>query len=145
MNDAGSTPHGLTPALGAGLPSLVLQFVMCLVLLAIGVVIYTWVTPYRERELLKQGNVAAATTLSGAVIGLAIPLAALLATTSSYLDIAVWGVVAIVLQLVTLLILSHLLRGMMQMIAAGQVAGALPIVAAQIAVGLLNAAAMVPA
>jgi uncharacterized membrane protein YjfL (UPF0719 family) len=49
-----------------------------------------------------------------------------------------------VLQLVTVTVLSHALRGMMRMIEAGQVAAALPIVAAQLAVGLLNAAAMVP-
>ncbi len=144
MNDAIANHHGLVGALGAGLPGLLLQFVMCLVLLAVGVAIYTAATPFRERELLRQGNVAAATLLAGAVVALAFPLAALLATTSSYLDIAVWGTVAIVLQLLTVIVLSHSLRGMMRMIEAGQVAAALPIVAAQLAVGLLNAATMVP-
>ena len=50
-----------------------------------------------RRELLRQGNVAAATVLSGAVMALAIPLAALLATTRAVLDILVWGIVAILL------------------------------------------------
>ena len=144
MTDPVATQHGLAGALGAGLPGLLLQFMLCLVLLAAGVATYTAVTPFRERTLLRQGNVAAATLLSGAVIALALPLAALLATTSSYVDIAVWGTVAILLQLVTVTVLSHVLRGMMRMIEAGQVAAALPIVAAQLAVGLLNAAAMVP-
>jgi putative membrane protein len=144
MNEAAATPHGLAEALGMGLPNLLLQFVICLALLIAGVAIYTLVTPFRERELVREGNVAAATLLSGAIVALAIPLAALLATTSSYLEIVVWGAVAIVLQLVTVVIISHLMRGMMRMIAQGQVAAALPIAAMQIAVGLLNAAVMVP-
>jgi putative membrane protein len=54
-------------------------------------------------------------------------------------------VVAVLLQLLTVVIVSHLLRGMRAMIEAGQVAGAIPLVAAQLSIGLLNAAAMVPA
>jgi putative membrane protein len=79
------------------------------------------------------------------VVALAIPLAALLATTISVLDIIVWGIVAILLQLITVIITLHLMRGMRDMINDGKVAAALPIVAAQLAMGLLNAAAMVPA
>jgi putative membrane protein len=75
---------------------------------------------------------------------MAIPLAALLATTGPLLDILVWGIVAVVLQLVTVLILSLLMRGMRGMIEAGRVAAAIPLVAAQISIGLLNAAVMVP-
>ena len=131
-------------ALGVGLPTLLLQFAVTLVLLIIGIAIYMAVTPFRERELIGKGNPAAATALSGAVVALAIPLAALLATTAVLLDLIVWGLVAIVLQLVTVVIVSHLLRGMRGMIEAGHVAAALPIVAAQLAIALLNAAAMVP-
>jgi putative membrane protein len=76
---------------------------------------------------------------------LAIPLAALLATTAALLDILVCGAVAVLLQLLTVAIVSHLFRAMRVMIEAGQVAGAIPLVAAQLSIGLLNAAAMVPA
>ena len=94
--------------------------------------------------MLRSGNAAAATVLGGALVALAIPLAALLATTAALLDIVVWGVVAVILQLVTVIIVSLLLRGMRGMIEAGQVAAAIPLVAAQLSIGLLNAAAMVP-
>jgi putative membrane protein len=102
------------------------------------------VTPFRERELLRQGNAAAATVLGGALVALAIPLAALLATTGALLDILVWGVLALLLRLLTAAVVFQLLRGMRTMIEAGQVAGAIPLVAAQLAIALLNAAAMVP-
>ena len=73
-------------ALGQGLPMLLLQFVLVLVLLIVGIAIYMAVTPFRERELLRQGNAAAETVLGGALVALAIPLAALLATTGAPLE-----------------------------------------------------------
>jgi putative membrane protein len=137
-------PSTIAGALGTGLPVLLLQFVVCLVLLIVGVAIYTAVTPFRERELLREGNVAAATVLSGAVVALAIPLAALLATTRTVLDILVWGIVAILLQLVTVVIVCHVMKGLHLRIDDGSLAAALPIAAAQLAIALLNAAGMVP-
>jgi putative membrane protein len=139
-----SLSSGIAGALGSGLPVLLLQFVICIVMLVLGVAVYTKVTPFHERELLQEGNIAAATVLSGAVVALAIPLAALLATTRAVLDIVVWGIVAILLQLVTVVIVSHLLRRMRLSIDDGNVAAALPIMAAQLAIALLNAAGMVP-
>ena len=141
-DNTGST---ILDALGSGLPMLLLQFLLVLALLVAGIFIYMAVTPFHERELLRDGNPAGATVLGGALVALAIPLAALLATTGAFLDILVWGVVAVLLQLLTVAILLHLLRGMRASIEAGQVAAAIPLVAAQIAIGLLNAAAMVPA
>jgi putative membrane protein len=139
-----SLSSGIAGALGSGLPVLLLQFVICIVMLVLGAAVYTKVTPFHERELLQEGNIAAATVLSGAVVALAIPLAALLATTRAVLDIVVWGIVAILLQLVTVVIVSHLLRRMRLSIDDGNVAAALPIMAAQLAIALLNAAGMVP-
>jgi putative membrane protein len=140
-----STGSAILDAIGSGLPMLLLQFVLVLALLVAGIFIYIAITPFHERELLRNGNPAAATVLGGALVALAIPLAALLATTGALLDILVWGVVAVLLQLLTVAIVSHLFRGMRAMIEAGQVAGAIPLVAAQLSIGLLNAAAMVPA
>src|SRR6516225_10768525 len=115
----GSAPAVLD-ALSSGLPMLLLQFLLVLALLAAGIFIYMAVTPFHERELLRNGNPAAATVLGGALVAIAIPLAALLATTASLLDILVWGVVAVLLQLLTVVIVLHLLRGMRAMIKAGQ-------------------------
>jgi putative membrane protein len=140
----GAANLDIAGALGTGLPILLLQFVICIVLLMIGVFVYTLVTPFHERELLREGNVAAATVLSGAVVALAIPLAALLATTRAVLDIVVWGIVAILLQLVTVLVVCHIMRRMRLTIDDGNMAAALPIAAAQLAIALLNAAGMIP-
>jgi putative membrane protein len=146
MNPASdSTGPAILVALGSGLPMLLLQFLLVLALLVAGIFIYMAVTPFHERELLRNGNPAAATVLGGALVALAIPLAALLATTGALLDILVWGVVAVLLQLLTVTIVSHLFRRIRTMIEEGQVAAAILLVAAQLSIGLLNAAAMVPA
>ena len=131
-------------ALGSGLPKLIIQFITCAVLLAIGVVIYVRLTPFREREMVADGNTAAGTVLAGAILALAIPLAAMLATSGTLLDIIVWGVVALVLQLLTLGIVALSMRNFRRMIESGNVAAAITLAGAQIAVALLNAAAMVP-
>ena len=103
-----STRSAILDALGSGLPMLLLQFVLVLALLVAGIFIYMAITPFHERELLRNGNPAAATVLGGALVALAVPLAALLATTGALLDILVWGVVAVLLQLLTVAILLHI-------------------------------------
>jgi putative membrane protein len=131
-------------ALGHGLPLLIVQVVTCIVLLAIGVMIYVRLTPFREREMMADGNPAAGTVLAGAILALAIPLAAMLATSVTLIDIVVWGVVALILQLITLGIVALAMRNFRGMIEAGNVAAAITLAGAQIAVALLNAAVMVP-
>jgi len=142
-----SPPGSLTAildALGHGLPMLIVQVVACAVLLAIGVAIYIRLTPFREREMVAGGNAAAGTMLAGAILALAIPLAAMLATSGTLVDILVWGAVALILTLLTLGAVALGMRNFRGMIEGGNVAAAITLAGAQIAVALLNAAAMVP-
>jgi putative membrane protein len=131
-------------ALGHGLPLLIIQVIACAVLLGIGVTIYIGLTPFRERQMVASGNAAAGTVLAGAILALALPLATMLATSVTLIDILVWGVVALVLQLLTLGIVALAMRNFRGMIESGNIAAAITLAGAQIAVALLNAAAMVP-
>jgi putative membrane protein len=142
MDAAPGSFTAILDALGSGLPKLILQVVVCAVLLAIGMAIYVRLTPFHEREMVAHGNAAAGTVLAGAILALAIPLAAMLATSGTLLDVVVWGVVALILQLVTLGVVA--LRNFRGMIEGGNIAAAITLAGAQIAVALLNAAAMVP-
>jgi putative membrane protein len=144
MDAAPGTFAAILDALGSGLPKLIIQFVTCAVLLAIGVAIYVRVTPFREREMVVHGNAAAGTMLAGATLALAIPLAAMLATSGTFLDVLVWGIVALILQLITLGVVALVMRNFRTMIEGGNIAAAVTLAGAQIAVALLNAAAMVP-
>jgi putative membrane protein len=125
-----------------GLPVLVAQFALTLALLAVGVAVYMAITPFHEMRLVRAGNVAAGVVLAGAVVSLAIPLAATLATSRFTLDILIWGLVALVLQLMAFVIATLLIRGLRGMIEAGNLAAAWLLVGVQIAVALLNAGAM---
>ncbi len=129
-------------ALQTGLPVLLVQFATTLALLALGVACYVAVTPFHEWRLVREGNVAAGVVLAGTVVALAIPLAATLATSLVTLDIALWGLVALVLQLLAFAAVAMLAKGLRGMIEAGNVAAAFVLVGVQIAVALINAGAM---
>ncbi|MCC7274405.1 MAG: DUF350 domain-containing protein [Alphaproteobacteria bacterium] len=129
-------------SLGAGVPVLLLHFLTTLVLLAAGVLIYMAVTPFRERELIGEGNVAAGIMTLGIFLGIAIPLAATLATSAVWLDIVLWGTIGVVLQIGTFLVATLLVPGLRHMIERGNPAAALAMVGIQLAVALLNAGAM---
>src|ERR1044071_8776723 len=126
-------------ALGSGLPLLLSQGLVTLLLLAAGIGIYTLVTPFRERALIAQGNVAAGVTMAGAMVSLAIPLAATLATSQAMLDVVVWGVVAVLLQLIAFLVVALLFKDFRRMIEGGNLAAACALAGVQLAVALLNA------
>lgn len=125
-----------------GLPVLVLQFAVTLALLGIGVALYMAITPFHEMRLIREGNAAAGIVLGASLVALAIPLAATLATSQVTLDIVVWGVVALVLQLLTFAVATLLLRGLREMIEAGNLGAAWMLAGLQLAVALLNAGAM---
>ncbi|HLI22179.1 MAG TPA: DUF350 domain-containing protein, partial [Stellaceae bacterium] len=104
--------------------------------------IYVWATPYREVKLLRQGNVAAAISLSGQMLALAIPLGAMLAHSVNLADIALWGIVTVILQLVAFAAVAIVVRRLPQEIERGEIAPALVLATAQIVAGIFNAAAM---
>lgn len=132
----------LWQTLASGLPFLLLHFFTTLALLILGALLYTLITPFRERALIAEGNRAAGLVLGGALLSLAIPLAATLATSSLWLDIVLWGLVAVLIQLLTLAIFILLFRGFRAAIEAENIAAALMLVSVQLAIGLLNAGAM---
>jgi len=63
-----------------------------------GIAVYLRLTPFHELDLVRGGNVAAAITLSGALIGLAIPIGMTLAHSLNVADILIWGSVSAALQ-----------------------------------------------
>ena len=137
-----STFGSILTALGTGLPVLLVQLAVTLALLVAGVAVYTRITPFDERRLVAEGNAAGGLTLAGSIVALAIPLAATLATSAFVLDILVWGVVALILQLVAFAVATLLIRDLRGQIESGNVASAAALVGVQLGVALINAAAM---
>jgi len=125
-----------------GLPAFLLYFGTSLALLALFITIYIWITPYREFTLIREGNVAAAASLSGTIIGFVIPLAHAVALSVSLADMALWGLIALVVQLLVFFAVTRILPGAARDIPAGKVAPGILLGALSLGTGILNAACM---
>lgn len=112
------------------------------VLLAVFVVIYIRITPYREIALIRAGNVAAAASLSGAVLGYCTALASAIANSVSLVDMCFWGVVALVIQLLAFGVARLLIPGIVSDIPDNKIASGIFLGALSLGLGMLNAACM---
>ncbi len=126
----------------AGIPFLLSHFGVTVLMLVIGVFIYMWITSHDERALIREGNTAAAISLAGAILGLAIPLAFCMASSINVYDIVIWGIVTLVIQLATFWIIDIWLRDLSKRIEEGQVGTAILLVSVKLAVASINAAAV---
>ena len=126
----------------AGLPAFISYFFLSLALLVVFLAVYLAVTPYRELTLIRQGNIAAAISLGGAVIGFVLPLARAVTQSVSMLDLVAWGGAALVVQVVVFLLVGVLLPRLTAAVKDGQVAAAVLLASLAVAVGVLNAASM---
>jgi len=126
----------------AGLPYFLLHSGVTFALLAVGVAIYVWITPHREFKLIREGNVAAAISLAGAILGLAIPLAFCMGASVAVMEIVIWGAVTLILQLLAFRIVDFVLSGVSQRIRAGEVSSAIFLFSVKMAVAAVTAAAV---
>ena len=111
-------------------------------LLAVFVAIYIKITPYHEIQLIRENNMAAAFSLSGAVIGMVIPLANAVEFSVNPVDMAIWGFIALAIQLLVFVIARIALPNIVVDIPAGKTAPGFFLGAISIAAGILNAACM---
>jgi putative membrane protein len=134
-----------TPELEAwatGFPITLLHVGLALVILIAGAALYALLTPYREIQLIREGNPAAALSFGGVLVGLALPLAFALAASTSVLEIGLWGGTSVILQLALFWLTDLVLVGLPQRIKEGEVAAAALLVAAKLAAAMLLAAAV---
>lgn len=126
----------------AGFPVLLMHFLVTIAMLVVGVTIYIWITPHKDVTLVREGNVAAAISLSGAILGLAIPLAMSMSVSVNVADIVIWGLLTLVIQLIVFRLADLVLPDLSARIEAGEVAAALLLSAIKLAVAVITAAAV---
>jgi putative membrane protein len=124
------------------LPDFVLFFSASLALVGLYLLIYTLATSHNEFGLIRQNNVAAALSLGLSLTGFALPLSSAVVHSNTIIDLAIWGVVAIVVQLAVYAMVRLVLPNLSSRIASGELAAALFLGAASLAAGVVNAAAM---
>lgn len=125
-----------------GLPAFMAYFGLAMGLTLLYLLIYTRLTPQREFTLIRLNNNAAATALGGSLLGFALPLHSAITNAIGLLDCALWGLVALLVQVTTFVVLRLVLSGLPDRIARGEQAAANFVASTSITVGLLNAASM---
>ena len=123
-------------------PSFLAYFVTGGVLTAIFVVLYANLTPQRDIALIRGGNSAAAIVLVGALIGFELPLASVIAHSVGLIDLIVWGIIALVVQLGGFITARLVLPHLPQAIIDGNIADAIFLAGLSLALGILTAACM---
>ena len=130
-------------ALITGLPFLISHLFITLCLLFIGITSYIFLTPIKELKLIKDGNTSASISFSGALLGIGIPLASSLSVSNSILEIIIWGLTAIVLQLLCFKVTDTFLKDLSKRIEDDQLATSILLFSIKISVSLINSAAII--
>ncbi len=124
----------------ATLPNFLAFFGLGVAISIVFVAIYSAVTPHHEFALIRNGNSAAAVAFGGALIGFELPLASVVIHSLGLLDMVVWGVVALVVQLLAFLAARLLDQRLCTRIAGGDTSAGIFVATISLAVGILNAA-----
>lgn len=125
-----------------GLDEFLVYFGLCIGFVALFLAIYVRLTPYREIALIREGNCAAAASLSGTLIGFVLPLAAAVEHSINPYDVGIWATIALVVQLLVYLATRMILPDLARDIPAGKVASGAFLGAMSVGAGILNAASM---
>lgn len=135
------TPSPEIQAFAAGFPVFLAHAGVTVIILFAAAALYVLLTPHKEITLIREGNTAAAVSLGGVLLGLAIPLSASLRASTNVIEIALWGAVTVVVQLLIFRLVDMLLRGLPKRIQDGELSAAALLVGAKIATALIIAAA----
>ena len=125
-----------------GFPEFLMQVGVTLGVLIAGCILHVLLTPMKEMKLIREGNVSAGISFAAVIVGLAIPMAACLATATSIYNILIWGVVVILLQLLAFRVVDLILRDLPRRIARDDIGAALVLAAVKIAAAMVMAAAL---
>ncbi|TDJ64124.1 MAG: DUF350 domain-containing protein [Proteobacteria bacterium] len=117
-------------------------FGVAVILTIIFVGVYSTVTRHNEIKLIKEKSTAAAIAFSGSLIGFAMPLASAMMNSVTILEMVVWGVIALIVQIVVYLLVRLPMPRISERITANEVAAGIWLGATSLVGGILNAASM---
>ncbi|MGV3576302.1 MAG: DUF350 domain-containing protein [Devosia sp.] len=126
----------------AGLPAFLGYFAIGLGAYGVFALVYTAITPHREVELIRAGNMAAVTAFLGAILGFSLPLASAAANSVSIVDYIIWAVIGILAQILAYYIANFTLKNLHEKITNGDLTAGVWGGGIALAVGILNAACM---
>lgn len=136
------TPSPEIQAFANGFPVALLHIFVAVAILIAASAAYIFLTPHKEIALIREGNTAAAVSLGGVMLGLAIPLAVSLHASTNLIEIGLWGAATVVVQLLVFRLVDLVLRGLPRRIQDGEMSAAALLVGAKLATALIVAAAV---
>ena len=126
----------------ASIVNFLLYLAAALVLLGGFLGLYTLILPMKEWAWIRQGNVAAAIVLGGALIGFSIPLGEAIRQTHSFADMIVWSAIGLAVQLLGFGAMRMIRKDAVAAIERGEVAEAVLLAAGSLSLGLIDAACL---
>ena len=126
----------------AGFDDFLAYLGVSLVLTALFLAIYVRITPYREFALIREGNMAASFSLSGSLLGFVIPLSAAVRYSVNLVDMAIWGVIALAIQVLAYVAVKMMIPTLARDIPEGKGAQGFFLGSLSLSVGILSAACM---
>jgi len=127
-----------------GVSHFAMYFGISIVFLIIFKSVYGFATPHAEWKLIKEEkSSAAAIGFGGAIIGFAIALAGAVSNSEGLIDFAIWGLVALVAQVLSFSIVRFIfMPKITSRIENNEVSAGIVLGATSVAVGLINGACM---
>lgn len=122
-----------------------LFFIIAVAIVVVFLYLYALVTPYDDYKLIfEESNTAAAIGFGGAILGLSLPLYSAAAGSDSFIDFTIWGIVAMVIQLILAFILTRMMSkfAFSQKIGEGVLSVGIIMALVSISVGVINAGSM---
>src|SRR3954471_15095556 len=129
-------------AFATGFPVTLLHVAVTVTILIAAAAIYILLTPHKEITLIREGNTAAAVSFGGVLIGLAMPLAVSMKASTNLIEIGLWGVATVVVQLLIFRLVDLVLHGLPKRIQEGEMSAAALLVGAKLATAIIVANAV---
>jgi putative membrane protein len=117
-------------------------FVVAAALTVVFVLAYTRVTRHNEIALIKEKSVAAAVAFSGSMLGFALPLASVMIQSVTVVEMLLWGLVALVVQLLVYQLIRLPMPRISERIEGNEIAAGMWLGACSLVAGILSAASM---
>ncbi|MAT87808.1 MAG: hypothetical protein CL532_04590 [Aestuariivita sp.] len=123
-----------------GFPVLISHFVVAILILLSGVFIYVKTSAWNDLELIRSGNLSASISLGGAFLSLSIPLSASLTASLSVPSIIIWGVTAVIIQLICDRLASLVIGDLSSRIENNDISAAVFVLGIKLSVAMINSA-----
>ena len=129
-------------AFATGFPITLLHAGITVVILFAAAALYVMLTPHKEITLIRDGNASAAVSLGGVLVGLAIPLAISLKASTTLIELSLWGIATVLVQLLIFRLVDLVLHGLPKRINDDEMSAAAMLVGAKLATAIVLAAAV---